>query len=224
MNWKRMFAYVTGSVDQELLRRIEYLVIENRILRDQIKGRVRLSNPERISLAENGKRLGKAALEEVAQIVRPETILGWHRKLVAQKFDGSQNRLSTVGMRNEFVTPSALLLSARKDTHLDQWRCPFDLTLSTAQPLSSLWHVTGSIAKKALWAGPDGGVARNGNDCGCTASGWQGDAGHVHRPHAQQQVDFLVVDGEVTAAATSRTKRIASWISPVQYRNRSFAV
>jgi putative transposase len=87
-----MLAYITGSVDQQLLMRNEYLATENRILRNQIKGRVRLSNPERISLAELGQRLGRKALEEVAQIVRPETILGWHRKLVARKFDGSKSR------------------------------------------------------------------------------------------------------------------------------------
>ena len=43
-------------------------------------------------MAEIGKQLGKRALEEVASIVRPDTILGWHRKLVARKFDGSKNR------------------------------------------------------------------------------------------------------------------------------------
>jgi len=47
---------------------------------------------ERRTLAEIGKQLGKRALEEVASIVRPETILGCHRKLVARKFDGSKNR------------------------------------------------------------------------------------------------------------------------------------
>ena len=76
MNWKRMLAYVTGSIDEELRLRNEYLVTENRILRDQIQGRVRLTDPDRVSLAEIGKRLGRKALEEVAQIVRPETILG----------------------------------------------------------------------------------------------------------------------------------------------------
>ena len=43
-------------------------------------------------LAELGKRLGKQALDEVASIVNPDTILGWHRRLVAKKFDGSKNR------------------------------------------------------------------------------------------------------------------------------------
>jgi len=51
-----------------------------------------LSDGERKTLAEIGHKLGKQALEEVAKIVRPDTILAWHRKLVAQKFDGSKQR------------------------------------------------------------------------------------------------------------------------------------
>lgn len=92
MNWKRLLACLTGSVDQELLLRNEYLATENRSLRNQVKGRLRLTNDERMSLAELGKQLGRKALEEVAQIVRPETILAWHRRLVARKFDGAKNR------------------------------------------------------------------------------------------------------------------------------------
>jgi transposase InsO family protein len=94
MDWKRLLAYITGSVDQELLLRNEYLVTENRLLRQQITGRIRLSDAERKTLAEIGKKLGKQALAEVATIVKPDTILAWHRTLVAQKFDGSQQRRS----------------------------------------------------------------------------------------------------------------------------------
>jgi putative transposase len=92
MDWKTLLAYITGSVDQELLLRNEYLATENRILRDQIKGRLRLSDGERKALAEIGQKLGKQALREVAHIVKPETILAWHRKLVAQRCNGSQQR------------------------------------------------------------------------------------------------------------------------------------
>ncbi len=92
MDWKAMLAYITGSFDQELLSRNEYLVAENRILRNQVHGGLRLTDDERRTLAEIGKQLGKRALEEVASIVRPDTILGWHRKLIARKFDGSKNR------------------------------------------------------------------------------------------------------------------------------------
>jgi putative transposase len=92
MSWKTLLAYITGTVDQELLLRNEYLVTENRILRNQIKDRVHLSDGECTALAAIGQQLGKQALEEVAKIVKPDTILAWHRKLVAQKFDGSQQR------------------------------------------------------------------------------------------------------------------------------------
>jgi len=92
MDWKTLLAYITGTVDQELLLRNEYLVTENRMLRNQITGRVRLTDAERKTLAEIGYKLGKQALEEVATIVRPDTILAWHHKLVAQKCDGSKQR------------------------------------------------------------------------------------------------------------------------------------
>ena len=92
MDWKKLLAYITGSVDQELLLRNEYLVTENRILRRQIQGRLKLTDAERKSLAELAKRLGKKALEEVANIVKPDTLLGWYRRLIAKKFDGSKTR------------------------------------------------------------------------------------------------------------------------------------
>ena len=92
MDWKHLLVYITGTVDQELLLRNEYLATENRMLRNQIKGRVRLSDGERKTLAEIGYKLGKQALEEVAKIVKPDTILGCHRMLVAQKCDGSKQR------------------------------------------------------------------------------------------------------------------------------------
>jgi hypothetical protein len=92
MDWKILLAYITGTVDQELLLRNEYLVTENRLLRQQISGRVRLSDGERKALAEIGQKLGKKALEEIAHIVKPDTILAWHRQFIAQKFDGSRQR------------------------------------------------------------------------------------------------------------------------------------
>ena len=77
MDWKKLLAYITGSVDQELLLRNEYLVTENRILRQQIQGRLKLTDAERKSLAELAKKLGKKTLEEVAHLVKPDTLLGW---------------------------------------------------------------------------------------------------------------------------------------------------
>ena len=92
MDWRRVLAYITGTVDEELLLRNEYLAAENRILLEQLQGRLRLTDLQRKTLAEIGHRLGRKALAEVANIVKPETILGWYRKLVAQKVDGSKVR------------------------------------------------------------------------------------------------------------------------------------
>jgi len=55
MEWARILAYITGTVDQELLLRNEYLAAENRILRGQLKGRLRLSDAERAKLGEIGQ-------------------------------------------------------------------------------------------------------------------------------------------------------------------------
>jgi transposase InsO family protein len=88
----RLLAYVTGLVNQELLLKNEYLLAENRILKTHLQPGFRLSRPERTTLAEIGKRLGRKLLQQVASIANPDTILGWYRKLVAAKFDGSRQR------------------------------------------------------------------------------------------------------------------------------------
>jgi transposase len=85
-----VLAYVTGTVDRELLARNEYLAAENRIIKAQLKGRLKLSDAERGVLGEIGYRLGRKALADVATVVRPETILGWYRKFAASKLDGSK--------------------------------------------------------------------------------------------------------------------------------------
>jgi len=90
--WARLLAFVTGRINHELLLRNEYLGAEKRIFRSHLPSRLRLSDPERSSLAEIGKRLGRKALREVACVARPDTILAWYRRLVAQKFDGSKHR------------------------------------------------------------------------------------------------------------------------------------
>src|SRR6202158_5947294 len=90
--WVRLLSYVTGSVNQELLLQNEYLAAENRILRAKLLSRLRLSDPERASLAEIGKRLGRKALREIARVAKPDAILAWYRELMARKFDGSKYR------------------------------------------------------------------------------------------------------------------------------------
>src|SRR6187431_938990 len=91
-NWARLLAYVTGLVNQELLLQNEYQAAENRILRAHLPTRLRLTDPERSTLAEIGKRLGRKALKRVALVAKPDTILAWYSRLIAQKFDGSKHR------------------------------------------------------------------------------------------------------------------------------------
>jgi hypothetical protein len=61
MIWARMLAYITGTVEQELLLRNEYLAAENRILRAKIKGRLLLEDSEKATLGEIAHRLGRKA-------------------------------------------------------------------------------------------------------------------------------------------------------------------
>jgi len=72
---------------------IDYLREENRVLREQLGDRrVRLDDHQRRRLAVKAKALGRKVLAEVASIVTPEILLAWHRKLVAQKYDGATHR------------------------------------------------------------------------------------------------------------------------------------
>ncbi len=84
---------VAGWMNQHQLQIIDYLREENRVLREQLGGRrVRLNDDQRRRLAARAKGLGRKLLAEVATIVTPETLLAWHRKLIAQKYDGSHKR------------------------------------------------------------------------------------------------------------------------------------
>ena len=85
MDWKKLLGSITASVDEELRLRNAYLLTENRLLRQQISGRVHLTNSDRKILAELGQQLGKKALEEIATIAKPDTILAWHRTCAAQQ-------------------------------------------------------------------------------------------------------------------------------------------
>jgi len=111
----RLLAYVTGTVNQELLLRNEYLTAENRILRGQIKGRLLLSEGEKGTLAEIAHRLGRMVLEDVAATAKPETILGWYRKLIANKFDGSKSRRSVGRPKLDQETERLVVRMAREN-------------------------------------------------------------------------------------------------------------
>src|SRR6266699_6110854 len=80
-------------MNQRQLQAIDYLREENRVLREQLGGRrLRLNDDQRRRLAAKAKGLGRKILAEVATIVTPETLLAWHRKLIANKYDGTAQR------------------------------------------------------------------------------------------------------------------------------------
>jgi putative transposase len=84
---------VSGWMNQRQLQVIDYLREENRVLREQLAGRrLRLDDDQRRRLAVKAKALGRRVLAEIATIVTPETLLAWHRKLIAMKYDGTPHR------------------------------------------------------------------------------------------------------------------------------------
>src|ERR1035438_3111850 len=114
--WARLLTYVTGMVNQRLLLQNEYLAAENRILRAHLPARIRLSDPERSTLAEIGKRLGRAALQQVACVAKPDTILAWYRKLIARKFDCSKVRTSPGRPRIALELEALIVRFARENS------------------------------------------------------------------------------------------------------------
>ena len=84
---------LAGWINEQQRDVIDYLQEENRVLRDQLGNkRLRLSDEQRRRLAVKAKKLGRKALSEVASLVTPDTLLAWHRKLIARKYDGSPRR------------------------------------------------------------------------------------------------------------------------------------
>ena len=90
MDWKKLLGSITASVDEELWLRNAYLAAENRILRQQMCGRVPLTDSDRKALAAIGKQVGRQALEEIATVAKPDTILAWHRKCMDQQTVSAQ--------------------------------------------------------------------------------------------------------------------------------------
>jgi putative transposase len=78
---------LAGWISRQQLILIEYLKAENRMLRERLKGRsLRFSDPERALLARRAFGIPRKVLLELGTIVTPDTLLRWHRQLIAQKF------------------------------------------------------------------------------------------------------------------------------------------
>jgi putative transposase len=99
---------LAGWVNRHQQPVIEYLVEENRVLKEQVRGRrLRLTDDQRRRVAVKGRRLGRRVLRQVATIVTPDTILRWHRHLIARKWTFEPKRPGRPGIMREI---SSLIL------------------------------------------------------------------------------------------------------------------
>ena len=88
-----MLVALAGWINQQQRDVIDYLQEENRALREQLgPGRLRFTDDQRRRLAAKAKLLGRRVLQDIATIVTPDTLLAWHRKLIAQQYDGRARR------------------------------------------------------------------------------------------------------------------------------------
>jgi hypothetical protein len=90
MDWKKLLGSLSESVDEELRFRHACLAVENRILRQQLPGRVPLSDGNRHALAKIDQQLGLKVLKEITTGAKPGTILAWHRPCVSPSRDIAQ--------------------------------------------------------------------------------------------------------------------------------------
>jgi putative transposase len=122
MESAEVLALVGGFVDEELLARNEYLAAENEIMRSKIQEPIQLNKEERIRLAEIGRRIGLKALKDVSTIAKPETVMEWFRKLVAEKFDGSGKR-NPSGFGRPKIDPDIEAQALKMARENPSWGC-----------------------------------------------------------------------------------------------------
>ena len=104
--WQLLLLILAGWINRDQQDAIEYLLTENQVLREKLgKGRILLNDDQRRRLAVKGKVLGRKSLGKLAKIVRPDTLLRWHRELIARKWDHSDKRQSVgrPGIRQQIV-------------------------------------------------------------------------------------------------------------------------
>ncbi len=96
--WQLMLIILASWVNRQQQEVIEYLRTENAVLKEKFgKKRILLTNEQRRRLAVKGKILGRKQLEQVGTLFTPDTILRWHRQLVANKWDYSDRKEKKTG-------------------------------------------------------------------------------------------------------------------------------
>jgi putative transposase len=118
--WQMLLLILAGRINQQQQNAVEYLIAENRILREKIgKKRILLTDDQRRRLAIKGKILGQKMLGELCTIVTQETILRWHRNLVAEKWDYSKHRNKTGRPKIDKELAELLLKIAKENPNWD---------------------------------------------------------------------------------------------------------
>ena len=88
-----MLIILASWVQRQQQELIEYLRTKNAVVKDKFgKKRILLTDEQRRRLAVKGKILGRKKLEQVVTLFTPDTILRWHRQLVANKWDYSNRK------------------------------------------------------------------------------------------------------------------------------------
>jgi transposase InsO family protein len=114
--WQMLLLILAGWINRHQQSAIEYLLTENRILREKLgKKRILLNDDQRRQLAIKGKILGRKVLTDICSIVTPETILRWHRTLVAEKSDYSKCRKKVGRPRMDKEVVELVLQMAREN-------------------------------------------------------------------------------------------------------------
>ena len=93
--WQLLLLILASWINRDQQDAIEYLLTENQVLREKLdKRRILLNDDQRRRWAVKGKVLGRKSLGKLAKIVRPDTLLRWHRELIARQWDHSDKRQS----------------------------------------------------------------------------------------------------------------------------------
>jgi putative transposase len=114
--WQLLITILAGWMTERQQQLVEYLRTENRVLKElHGKKRLRLTDDQRRRLAVPGKALGRKLLGEIGTLVAPDTILRWHRQLIAEKWDYTARRQNKPGRPPITDEVRALVLKLAKE-------------------------------------------------------------------------------------------------------------
>ena len=139
---------VAGWVNRHQQDVIAYVVEENRVLKEQMRGRkLRLTDDQRRRLAAKAKGLGRRALDGIATIVTPDTLMRWHRRPIAWKWTYEAKRVGRPGLRKA-IASSITRSSASRGPYSSLERCATATPAGRVEDTTRLfaWRVSGRDA------------------------------------------------------------------------------